>query len=1411
MGNEGSKPVAEEGATVFYNVARDLTPPPGTGRYAGDDNVKAEPGTSSPLRSSLNVGTPDKRGAKQFHHGLPDLSSPERKHTISASNPEFHHELPHLSSPNRVRPPSPPPATEPAPFVMPDIIDGLPQMSTSSPNEKKPTLSRKKQRALAALAQNQEREPASPPPASSAFSAEAVTPQGLTKAQRKELKRQRRIARKSGANSSDFSPSLYGAGAGDTIPEESLPAPVQEPQDGSFDATQDTAPSSKKKKNHVKHIINGLQISRPENRASEPTDQPQEPTNGIDAPHEDEEEDTVTAPHMNGARDMQIDSGDESVARRKRKQAPQATPSAKQKQAKKVRVAHESDINGGSLKGGAAAHAQVIDEEMPDASRPVTPETGSPRPSGAGLGVVNGHLKTTSPDGHAPDVATPQEPPSTAKRRKRKGDLRRSKLQDAEGNGISTPGPALSEHLGGGGIAEARLGPLAAEDARGNSPAISPAASISPAAPGSPDRDLPQPTQLPLPHAPTSDPETREEIPDDSIIGGLGPLRPINRSTTTRKRHDTAAKTTDEADSANGGAIVATPKTQSSRKRLRKTVDLQPQVGAAAVEAPASAGGSPNQEVPAPDGLSGDDAANGTISRQELASTPQRGDQAESSQSGRRSTRKRVSRPSYFEREAQSNKKALEELPAPEAATPLKKLQRTARTGPLNMTSAASPTKRKTKEKRSKNEYASGAFTAQENAAIKRAVEEFRVENGMSQVAINTMIHENPASIESTDLHRQLWEKVLPACPDRRRQKIILRARAMFHNFAGRGVFTEAQDEQLRRLVERMGQKWTEIGKIVDRNPLDLRDRWRNYAVCGDKRKTAAWDEAEVSRLVDLVMDAINTTLRSRGQELSDEESREQAEKDVPWDIISKHMDRTRSAKQCREKWTWLQARQAQNSDGSGNEDDVVGQALEKTRADLRKMTPADKHALIRAIHETHVSTDEKIPWPKLGDAAFRKRWNRDTLRIMWSRLRPTVSGHEHLSTRSVAEALLDSYDRDQVLTQLEDGDVDDDAEASILGATSIEKRSRTSRKSSASGAIPSASKKKKRQHTEEDTQEKEDSGGEGASGSSAKGAKTPKRRRAGGGLGVAQRLSAQLSSARASQLKRPRSSAGVQLSKELVENSDDSDGEDERTRSPEVPASPEPPKRLTPGEKATVKTSQLGNDNVASSHSPADDAEGDADEDDDDVRAETESVDLGAQPGSSEKLNGIHNGVSVTDDILSEAEPQDQKETSTPAAISRKRQASPTFSPAFAHGRFKKQRPSMQTYSSKKTPRTPFSARRRAFADVYDDIEEAHGESSQPEPASAKKSAGKKQGASARPEPIAGKVGEGRKLAALESDSGSEMEDIPATLPKFTPRNAEDAGGSEEERRRLAQESDEDSDMEDIPARLPGTAEDSG
>ncbi|KLU90979.1 hypothetical protein MAPG_09504 [Magnaporthiopsis poae ATCC 64411] len=1439
MGNEGSKPVVEEGATVFDNVQRDLTPPPGTGRYADDGIVKAEPGTSSPLASSLNVGVPDKPGAIQFHHGLPAPSSPERKHVISASNPEFQHELPHLSSPNRVRPPSPPPATEPAPFAMPDIIDGLARLPISSPSEKKPTVSRKKRRASATLSQNPDGEPASPPPASSAASVDAATPQGLTRAQRKELKRQHRLARKSGATLADFSPSLNGAGAGDTIPEKSLPArqpgastdfpfslngagagdaspeeslPVRQSEDD-FDATQTTASSAKKKRRHGKRTINGQQMSTLEGRSAESTDQHQEVVNGVDLPHGGtEEEEAVAAPHQNAARDTPIDSGDESGALLKREQTPETSPRAerKPKKSRKTKVAHENGINGSPPRSGTP-RAQATGEDIPDApitEAPAAPETETPQLSEA-LGVVNGRLETTSPDRHSPPAfSTLPEPPSTVKRRKRKDELRSLNPRDAEGDGVSTPKPTRPEHMAEEDMTEPRVEPLAPEDVSANLVA----AATTPPALGSLDRDPQPPAQSPLPHAPASDAQPSEELLDEAVINSLGSsFRPINGSPATCEWYNAAAKATPGADLAIGDAIVPRPKIQAPRKRQRKPVNRELQVEAAAAGTPASAEGSPNQNAPTSERHGGDDATDGAGSREELEPNRNHGNQApETSQSRRASARKRVSKPSYFESEARANKEALEQLPAPEATTPARRPQRTARTVPPNRTSAGPPEKGKQKENRSKGDYASGPFTAQENAAIQRAVEEFRAEHDMSQQAINTMIHQNPVGSGSTDLHRELWEKVAPACPRRRRQKIILRARALFHNFVGRGVFTPEQDQELRELVEKMGQKWAEIGRIVDRNPLDLRDRWRNYAVCGDKKKAETWEENEVSRLTDLVVDAINTILRSRGQDFSSEESREQAERDVAWDVISKHMDRTRSAKQCREKWVLLQARRAQNSDGSGNEDDVVTRALEKMRADLRKMTPSDKHTLIKAIHMTEVTTDEKIPWAKLGDAAFQKRWNRDTLRIMWSRLRPTIPGHEHLNTRNVAQALLDSYDKDQVLTQLEDVDVDDKMEASILGVVSKKKKkSRASRKSSASGVTASRPKKRKRQDAEEGDRGQEDSGGEGASNGSAKRTKTPKRRRIREGLGATRRLSAQISSF-GSQLQRPGSSAGIQLSSQFVENSDDSGDEEQRARSPEVPASPERPERLTPREKAAAEPPQLDNDEVTDSQVPMDgNGEDDGEDDESDVRAETESVDLGAQPGSTEKRDGIRNGVGTAEDIVSEVEAQVEEEASIAAASSRKRRASQTFSPAFAHDRFKKQRSSMQTYSSKKAPRTPFSARRRTFADVYDDIEEAHGESSQPGPtASAKMGTDERRGASAQHESIADQTGEGNKLVALEGDSDSGGEGVPATLPKFPPRNPENAFDSEAERRRLAEESDEDSDMEDIPARLPGSAE---
>ncbi|KAI6345509.1 hypothetical protein MCOR25_011027 [Pyricularia grisea] len=756
--------------------------------------------------------------------------------------------------------------------------------------------------------------------------------------------------------------------------------------------------------------------------------------------------------------------------------------------------------------------------------------------------------------------------------------------------------------------------------------------------------------------------------------------------------------------------------------------------------------------------------------------------------SGTQSVGRRKSKISYLDRQAAEVVGNLTELPGQEAASPAvrNRTEQASRKRPriradVGEGPSSSNTGGSGKKPKVQKDWAKGALSAEENAKIQEAVEEFRSEQGMSQFEVNELIHEDP-SRKGTERHRLLWEKVHASLPRRPPRIINYRTRKLFHNFIGRQVFTKEEDEELRRLVELKGPRWSEIGALINRSPLDIRDRWRNYTVCGDKKKADFWSQEEEAKLVELVVEAIDCIKQSRANG-NQNDSQESAERDIAWEGISRGMDRTRSAKQCREKWALLRERQRVGSDGTiQNGGDRITEVLEKTRSDLRKMKPEDKLRLIEAVRKTNVELDDNIAWSKLGTSKFRQQWNRNTIRVMWARLRQTVEGQASMSTLAVADALIEQYRKDNVLVELGDSDVDKEAEVSLLDVgPSARKTYRTPRVAapknqfealkaggtdSANGTTTKWKRKAKgKQETPGNTvqdnqahdQGEADGITQGTDKSNVPAAKRTRNRKSVDGV--------QTNGRRSSASTKPET-PGKYKSAQFVNDDDEDDTGDKAhgSASPEVPASPE---RSQP-DPADDSTSGLVVDSQA--------AGGDFQEFADEDRVETESVDLD-QPDRSKSVSGS----AVQNDEVEDVD-DDGFEIAPPRANS----TVSDNSSVFAASKFRKRKSAAtatpSTLRKTRKPRTPFSgARNQATLSVYDDIESAHGESSQ--------------------QNVDHPVDVGIMSTQDEVAHQRQME---VTADEFSLQQAEEENESEAERRRLAQLSDEDSDMEDIPAQLP-------
>ncbi|KAF4967530.1 hypothetical protein FSARC_4915 [Fusarium sarcochroum] len=334
--------------------------------------------------------------------------------------------------------------------------------------------------------------------------------------------------------------------------------------------------------------------------------------------------------------------------------------------------------------------------------------------------------------------------------------------------------------------------------------------------------------------------------------------------------------------------------------------------------------------------------------------------------------------------------------------------------------------------------YTQGRFSDEELSRIAQAVESYRVEHNMLQHQLNEMIHA-PGGTTAGDEHAALWARIFGTCPDRHRQKIINITRKKFHNFVARGTWTNEQDIELRDLIEIHGTKWSKIAGIINRHPEDLRDRYRNYIVCGESQRKDTWDEMEEGNLTQYVMEAMSAIDELRRIQPSRELLKKPYEELIDWQNISERMERTRSRLQCITKWKAMNIKTHGKDKLVSNAPDApISFRLEKARRQIAAMPEEERYRLIMAIQGSSAQAESKIPWQRLVDKKFRNSWHRPTQMLLWRRLKHTVPDWEQKSVRDCAQYLLDLYSQTGELPNVEDALFDDAEEMEFLGTIPV-------------------------------------------------------------------------------------------------------------------------------------------------------------------------------------------------------------------------------------------------------------------------------------------------------------------------------------------------------------------------------------
>ncbi|KAK8055619.1 hypothetical protein PG993_000846 [Apiospora rasikravindrae] len=310
-----------------------------------------------------------------------------------------------------------------------------------------------------------------------------------------------------------------------------------------------------------------------------------------------------------------------------------------------------------------------------------------------------------------------------------------------------------------------------------------------------------------------------------------------------------------------------------------------------------------------------------------------------------------------------------------------------------------------------KGEETTGPFSDFELRNIDRALRQWQEDHDLTDHDRNELIHKNPQHAAAKAAYcGEMWDAIQAVVPQRKRQKIISQCRRKYHNFDARGAWTTEQHEELVQLYNEHGPKYRKIADLINRFAEDVRDRIRNYVVCGDALKSSAWDAAEESKLLEIIHASLEQIRAARGDPNS-ETNRDAKEEDlIDWQGVSEGMNRERSRLQCMNKWKKLKAAMNGEKDADVNPDESMEEIINNAREEAMQISGHDLSRIAKRIKDTGAASYGRIPWSKVHAEGVGAKYSRPTLIVAWCRLRMLVPEWEHATPVDIASTLRAKY-----------------------------------------------------------------------------------------------------------------------------------------------------------------------------------------------------------------------------------------------------------------------------------------------------------------------------------------------------------------------------------------------------------------
>ncbi|KAL9054012.1 MAG: hypothetical protein Q9162_004418 [Coniocarpon cinnabarinum] len=286
-----------------------------------------------------------------------------------------------------------------------------------------------------------------------------------------------------------------------------------------------------------------------------------------------------------------------------------------------------------------------------------------------------------------------------------------------------------------------------------------------------------------------------------------------------------------------------------------------------------------------------------------------------------------------------------------------------------------------------------GPFTEVERAHIDRFAVNFRNAQGITVDRLNYIVQNKERKMD--DLTRNFWSQLYMTLPNRDHKAMQRHVRRRFHNFDKRGNWEPEEDEQLKSLYEQKPNSWKWIGEQLHRMPEDCRDRWRNYVICGDNRRTDHWTEEEEQELSMAVHEAMRDVKNARRRKAQEEMLAFREDQDwlelVNFNDVSEKMHYTRSRLQCLQHWKAIRAREQANKPKrkvhTSRPRPKSTDTSREARHHYEQMLPGDKYQIAVDIRASESSSEFVIPWNLLSQRSTME-WSTTDWKYAWGRMK---------------------------------------------------------------------------------------------------------------------------------------------------------------------------------------------------------------------------------------------------------------------------------------------------------------------------------------------------------------------------------------------------------------------------------------